>query len=127
MISRRNDHTFSTNPAGASELPEERGSAVLRIAARTTPRQALPFVQRAVVALERGDAAAAESMLRRALYLAPDFAEALYHLGVIQARRSDRQNARRTLLAALRASERHPPQTTLSIQIAEELAGLLTI
>jgi len=97
------------------------------IPARATPadRTASTYLRHALAELARGDTDGAESTLRQALQLDPDNAEALYQLGLLRARRGDRFGARPILLAALRASERHPPQPALAVSIAAELARLL--
>ncbi|HVJ13924.1 MAG TPA: tetratricopeptide repeat protein [Polyangiaceae bacterium] len=87
---------------------------------------AAAYLRQALFELERGDVDGAESTLRQALQLTPDFAEALYQLGLIRVHRGDRLGARPILLAALRASERHPPQPALATRIAEQLAKLLS-
>ncbi len=86
---------------------------------------AFAYFHQALSERRRGDLACAEASLRQALQITPDFAEALYQLGLIRSRRGDRLGARAILLAALRASERDPPQPALAVRIAEQLAKLL--
>ncbi len=87
---------------------------------------AMTYLRQALSERRRGELDCAEASLRQALELTPDFAEALYQLGLIRSRRGDRLGARSILLAALRASERDPPQPALATKIAEQLARLLT-
>jgi Flp pilus assembly protein TadD len=125
MISRRQHEYASTIPAPADDHHEEPGSLVLRRAERALPRIAHQHYLQAMRAVERADSADAEAHLRQALHYAPDFAEALYELGLIRASVGDRHGARHLLLSALRASERKPPQPELAMRIAEQLALLL--
>jgi chemotaxis protein methyltransferase WspC len=57
-----------------------------------------------------GNVREAETMLRKAIYLAPDHYEALTHLGVICRHKGDAAGARRFQERAARAAQRHPLQ-----------------
>ena len=107
---------FSRRRAALSTIP----------AAPPASRQtAVAYLHQALSERRHGDLDRAEATLRQALQLTPDFAEALFQLGLIRARRGDRLGARSALLAALRASERDPPKPALATRIAEQLVRLL--
>jgi chemotaxis protein methyltransferase CheR len=78
---------------------------VARSAIELAPLQAEPYFALALIELESGRHAEAETEFRRVLYLAPQLADAHYRLGLLCLRRDVVAAARRAFFNALRADE----------------------
>jgi tetratricopeptide (TPR) repeat protein len=77
---------------------------VLERAIHAAPLSAPAYFALALLDVDSHRHDEAEALLRKVLYLAPDFAEAHYRLGLLLARRGDLVGGRRSLLSALRVA-----------------------
>jgi Tfp pilus assembly protein PilF len=68
------------------------------------PLKAAPYLERALLEIERNEHLKAERTLAKVLYLAPDLAEAHYRMGLLLARRGSLSAARRSFMNALQAA-----------------------
>jgi chemotaxis protein methyltransferase CheR len=78
---------------------------VLERAIEAAPLSASAYFALALLDVDAHRHGEAEALLRKALYLAPDFADAHYRLGLLLARRGDIVGGRRSLLTALRVAQ----------------------
>jgi chemotaxis protein methyltransferase CheR len=67
----------------------------------------------ALVLIERGDPGAAESGMRKSLYIDPRFLEAHHQLGLLQLRRGQRDKGVKSLVNALEIAESGDPECTI--------------
>jgi chemotaxis protein methyltransferase WspC len=112
----------------ASEGNMDTALAAARAAIEFAPLHAAPYFALAVFEIDQGRHDEAETHLRRALYLAPQFAEAHYRLGLLCLRRGDAALARRSFFNALRSEQSAGGESSpLAAVIGAQLAHLESV
>ncbi len=120
-VAQRVEAAYSEASAGSLAL----ALATARAAIEFAPLHAAPYFALAVFEIEQGRHDEAETLLRRALYLEPELAEAHYRLGLLRLRRGDAAAARRCFFNALRAEQARGEATSaLAAAIGAQLAHL---
>ncbi len=120
-VKKRVEAAYREASAGGLELALVTARAAIEFA----PLHAAPYFALAVFEIEQGRHDEAEALLRRALYLEPELAEAHYRLGLLCQRRGDAPAARRCFFNALRSEQaRGDTSSALAAAIGAQLAHL---